>query len=426
MAHRIDGLYFAPGNLWTAGDPQLGTPATHWTAAWPNNTVQEEIANVIEGQGLTLSKPDDTQLDQAIDLALADPTIVQRPNLLRNGGFESYQYASIAVYNAVNGTTIPGNQGAADHWYVLVLNTTSGRGFTNRLTEHTTGQSDVPGGGRFFMDIDWQTILADLPDGVFFETRLEGAERFSSKQVTMSLYGKVVSGTTKLKFGIELHPGIGGSGGSEGQSTTFTLTGDWARYEKTFTIPSTSGMTMGEQPHLRIKIHIEDNNNASRFHLDNVKLELDPDGVGATAYDPEPIALTVYNALETCQGTYPLPPLTGGDPAQRWPLITEDGRMAVHQFVTSTDKLALGLNTQFARRMARAPWIRHWAPSSTSDSNWEFPDGTLRGIIDHTTPSEYDTGRPVTSGGGLDIDDVGHSHFALMTRIGSAHNSRVY
>lgn len=63
--HRIDGAGATAQNLFTEGDPTQGVPATTVTGAWLN-AVQEEIANVIEGAGLELDKPDNTQLHAAI------------------------------------------------------------------------------------------------------------------------------------------------------------------------------------------------------------------------------------------------------------------------------------------------------------------------------------------------------------------------
>ncbi|MEJ1378184.1 MAG: phage tail protein [Candidatus Sedimenticola sp. (ex Thyasira tokunagai)] len=58
--HRIDG----PGhnnNAFTEGDPQTATPATQVTDDWLNS-IQEELANVIEEDGGVLNKADNTQL----------------------------------------------------------------------------------------------------------------------------------------------------------------------------------------------------------------------------------------------------------------------------------------------------------------------------------------------------------------------------
>lgn len=63
---RIDGPGFAPGNLFTDGNPALGIPATDVTDEWLN-AVQEELANTIESSGITLNKSTNTQLNAAIN-----------------------------------------------------------------------------------------------------------------------------------------------------------------------------------------------------------------------------------------------------------------------------------------------------------------------------------------------------------------------
>lgn len=71
--HRIDGPAAAPGGVFTEGDPAVGTPATVVTDDWLN-AVQEEIAAVIEGGGVALSKPSNDQLLLAVK-ALADAAV---------------------------------------------------------------------------------------------------------------------------------------------------------------------------------------------------------------------------------------------------------------------------------------------------------------------------------------------------------------
>lgn len=63
--HRIDAPGATVGNLFTEGNPALGVPATEVSDDWLNDT-QEEIVNVIEGQGITLVKGTQTQLQSAI------------------------------------------------------------------------------------------------------------------------------------------------------------------------------------------------------------------------------------------------------------------------------------------------------------------------------------------------------------------------
>lgn len=63
--HRIDAPGFAVGNLFTEGNPALGVPATEVSDDWLND-VQEELTTVIEGQGITLVKGQQDQLQSAI------------------------------------------------------------------------------------------------------------------------------------------------------------------------------------------------------------------------------------------------------------------------------------------------------------------------------------------------------------------------
>lgn len=63
---RIDAIGFAPGNLFTEGNPSLGEIATKVSAEWLNDAVQEELANLVEGAGLTLDKGNNGQVILAV------------------------------------------------------------------------------------------------------------------------------------------------------------------------------------------------------------------------------------------------------------------------------------------------------------------------------------------------------------------------
>jgi hypothetical protein len=68
---RNDGLDFAPGNLFTDGDPLVPTLASVLGAAWLN-MVQEEIVNAVVMSGIALDGNDDEQLYQAIVKQITD------------------------------------------------------------------------------------------------------------------------------------------------------------------------------------------------------------------------------------------------------------------------------------------------------------------------------------------------------------------
>lgn len=68
--HKIDTEGATPSNTFTVGSRATGVPATVIGEDWPN-AVQAEIIAPIEAAGLTLSKPDNTQLLQAIRALVA-------------------------------------------------------------------------------------------------------------------------------------------------------------------------------------------------------------------------------------------------------------------------------------------------------------------------------------------------------------------
>lgn len=105
--HQID----APGNvagLFTEGDPGLSQPPTVVSDDWLN-AVQMEIVNVIFAAGLTLSKPDNTQLRQAIR-ALSTPTLL--------GSYVTYIKSAMTFDNAWHTLTVAGVPGTAKWMYV--------------------------------------------------------------------------------------------------------------------------------------------------------------------------------------------------------------------------------------------------------------------------------------------------------------------
>lgn len=126
--HRIDGDGHV-SNTFTEGDPGLGVRATQVTADWLN-AVQAEIAAVIEAAGITLSKPDNNQLldalqaaglyggasydNTAVTITIASGTLVLNFNAARTKRI---------AFNANITTTTLQNIPAADHmgYFNLVL-----------------------------------------------------------------------------------------------------------------------------------------------------------------------------------------------------------------------------------------------------------------------------------------------------------------
>ena len=73
--HRIDGPGATAESLFTEGDADKDIPVTTVTGDWLN-AIQEEIAGVIVGAGIALSKRDNGQLAAAITALMASCTLV--------------------------------------------------------------------------------------------------------------------------------------------------------------------------------------------------------------------------------------------------------------------------------------------------------------------------------------------------------------
>ncbi len=77
--------------------------------------------------------------------------------------------------------------------------------------------------------------------------KVESVRRLSGKTITISLWAKVSSGTHKLGISIDQYFGSGGSPSAyvSGTGQAVTLSTTWTRYSLTFSVPSTSGKTLG-------------------------------------------------------------------------------------------------------------------------------------------------------------------------------------
>ena len=85
-------------------------------------------------------------------------------------------------------------------------------------------------------------------DRAVLQQRIEDARTFAGQTVTLSFWAKASTGTPNIAFDLAQNFGSGGS-----PSTTvtgigaqkFAITSSWARYSKTFSVPSVSGKTFG-------------------------------------------------------------------------------------------------------------------------------------------------------------------------------------
>ena len=153
-------------------------------------------------------------------------------NAIINGDFQIWQRGT--SFTAVGYTT--------DRWRTYFQ---GGTGVTLSQQAFTVGQTDVPNNPVYYARA---VVTSGNAAGsrAIFSQKIEGARTFAGQTVTISFYAKAnASKNIAIEF-LQYY----GTGGSPSTYTTatpqkFAITTSWAKYTKTFTIPSISGKTLG-------------------------------------------------------------------------------------------------------------------------------------------------------------------------------------
>lgn len=248
--HRIDTTTATLDNKFTSGNPSTAVPATVVSADWLN-AVQEEIAAVILGAGITLNKPDNTQLLAAIR-ALATPPGAYMPYagataptgwLLCAG--QAVSRTTYAALFAAIGTThgagdgsatfnlpdlrgrVPAGkdnmEGTAANRLNVTLNGTTTNGNTS-----ITGLSSTAG-----LSVGMQVFGTGIPAGASIATITSGTAITISANAT-------ASGTVSLRFGVVDGATLGAAGGAQVHGLT---TGQMPAHGHTTYAQSNGGIT---------------------------------------------------------------------------------------------------------------------------------------------------------------------------------------
>jgi len=241
--HKVDGPGATPTNGFTEGSPSTGTPATTVTADIMN-ALQEEICNVITaGAGLTLSKPDNTQLLQAI-LSLASSSTGSGQalgvNNIINGEMAIFQRAASTPGGVLTKSSITAATYGLDRWEVQCQVSGTGTGTVSRQA-FTVGQTDVPGNPTWYMRLQQLSTAGGQP---FIRTKLEDVARYAGAPFTFSAWMKAAA-SLGISMRIVQHFGSGGSADVVVATSVATLGTAWSRESVTGTLPSVSGKTIG-------------------------------------------------------------------------------------------------------------------------------------------------------------------------------------
>jgi len=385
---RIDGPGATGGNLFTEGDPGLGIAATTVTDEWLN-AVQEEVANVIEGAGLTLDKADNTQLTQAIEAKLGDASGMHNEAI--NGGFRLWQRTGPA------GETLTSVAYSPDMFRV-----SPGLGGSPSVTvtqeDFAAGQTDVPFGGEHYLKFDCTS--PGTTGGAFLEQRMESGENFQQRQLTYSVWLRVASGTLDLTPTFRQNFGSGGSSAVDTAGSTWTVTTSWQRFSMTLVAPSTSGKTYGTGLNYASFFFIAAAGE-SAFELDVANWQVVRAGV-PLPYRHRPLELELAMAQRYYAKSYDLDTAPG--------TVTDAGSLVTHEDSGNTLE---GLQGMLPARMPETPAVTWYSAGTGSSGNVEYADGSDRAVSGTLGEGESMHGYPQTSGAPAG-ENVARGHYTAI------------
>jgi hypothetical protein len=212
-------------------------------------------------------------------------------NRIINGGFDVWQRGTSFSDPAAFTFT-------SDRWRVRY----DGSGATRTISRQAfpLDQTDVPGDQPWFFRYD-QSVAGT--GGTFngFNQNIESVRTFGGQQVTLSFYARAASNITLPLIEIEQFFGTGGSPSAPVFATVannVSVGTSWARYTYTFTVPSLTGKTIGNDNNdcLGVVYNLP-NNAAFTFDISLVQLEV---GTVATPFERRQFG----QELELCQRYY--------------------------------------------------------------------------------------------------------------------------
>lgn len=352
-------------------DPQAPQAPTQVSAEFLT-AIQREDVQVIEGQGLALSKADNGQLDEAV--RLLTPASVGLRNLLLNGDMRLSQRRGL-LGEAVAMTS---NEVVLDRWAVA-LNSASG--VSMRQVENL-----VPQAPSLFTPYALELDVPSTPPGnVYVQQAIEDVRVLGSRRVQVTAWAQQ-TGSATLKLQLQQ---LFGSGGSSAVSTQVFSLGvppslaSWARFEVTVDIPSVDGKTVvAPEDHTRLRLFV---NEATRLRIAPVQLEV---GAVATRFEQRPESLELALARRYFEKSYPPDAAPG--------LTDEDGAaLGYHSYDVSPATEVKSLSRAFQVRKRVTPTMSWFSDASGTPGVIVF-DGSDTGSVSSTLgASEVASGYPV-------------------------------
>jgi len=208
-------------------------------------------------------------------------------NKIINGDFGVWQRGT-SFSNPTNGTY------TADRWFVEL----DGSGYTRTISQQTftPGTAPVAGyEGTFFYR--WNNSVAGTGNTInALSTRLEDIRTCAGQTITFSFWAKADASRALTVYAYQ--QSTGGSGTVTTTVGSATLTTSWARYTMTVAIPSLTGITIGSNSNLQIRIAMP---TGVTMTCDFWGMQLE---VGSTATPFQTATGTKQGELAACQRYY--------------------------------------------------------------------------------------------------------------------------
>jgi hypothetical protein len=387
--HKIDGANPGPGNTFLEGDPQAGTPATQVTDDWLN-AVQAELVNVVEGAGIVLNKPTNTQLLSAID-GFARPPRVFR-NVLLNANF--------LLWNRVpysNNLTVGQVLYLADRWKSSP-GTAGAAASTVARASWSTHAKGLAAGHDVCLRHN-QTAVGTVP---FLEQRVEDVRTFQAQTAVVSFYAELESlgaGTT-LTIATEFVQNFGGGGSADvvtaGPNIVLTLGAGQNRHQASVALPSISAKTyngINSDTYLAVRLKFQ---SALLFSvlIGSVQFEA---GAAASPFVQMPLALDQLRCARYYWNTY----ITDPNSSTNNPPGTVSTPGSSRAWISG--QAGHTLDTRYPVKMRATPTLTWYSPGAGTAGNVDW-EGAARAVTSTSDNNQVSSGYPnVASVRGLSL-----------------------
>lgn len=386
--HRITGANNNNGHF-QGGDPVTGQAATSFTPDWCE-AVQEEIAGVVLGAGLTLNPADNSQLLAALDLLYGEAGRTNR-NLLINGGFRVWQRNTTFAATA-------GGLYTADRWRASCG--TGGAATVDRQA-FTVGQVTVPGEPRFHLRHN-QTTGGTSPH---LEQRIEYVRTAANRKVAIGVWLKVGTGTIQVTPELHQNFGTGGSSTVISAGSAWTVTTSWQKFTWIPDVPSISGKTISgtEDDYLALRLVLP---SSATFTLDVAQVQLELSQF-STSFSEISIEVELALCQRYYEKSYDLATLPG--------TATTVGALSGHEPGTTTLQ---SCNRPYAVRKRKAAAVTFYSTQTGASGKVyvesDSADFTVSGIAGG---GEGCTGFPSLSGTLTNPDPIYRAHYTADAEL---------